>query len=244
MQRAAVVLSRPDTVLVDLSAAHAWRLPLPPWLQHGTEHVSLAVVPDRAHPRRRGTRGRRLTLPPEHLDLLDGSWITTPARTWLDCAAHLPLAHIVAMGDAALRRGLCTTNELSDLCRWARRRRGVATARAALPLLDANAESPGESLTRVALVTARVPAPLCNADVYHQGAWLARVDMLWPDQRVIVEYDGIVHLSERQRRYDASRRNLLQDAGYLVIVVTARDLKHPEQLVALVSSALRSRQPR
>jgi very-short-patch-repair endonuclease len=68
--------------------------------------------------------------------------------------------------------------------------------------------------------------------------------MLWEEEMVVVEYDGIVHLTEERRRSDAVRRNLLQDAGYLVIVFTARDLKHPEAMCATVMSALRRRPSR
>jgi Protein of unknown function (DUF559) len=147
----------------------------------------------------------------------------------------------VAMGDAILRKKLASLDDLRRMCHWGYRRRGVASARRALPLIDPSAESPGESLARYILVTGRVPRPLCNADIVWQGGWLARVDMLWAAERVIVEYDGIVHLTEQQRRRDAARRNLLQQAGYYVIVFTARDLRHPEAMINLVQSALRER---
>ena len=127
---------------------------------------------------------------------------------------------------------------LELVCHWAFRRRGVAVARKARAMLDPGAESPGESRARVVLLVGRVPAPECNADVIHLGEWLARADMLWRRQRVIVEYDGAVHLAEEQRRRDAVRRNLLQSAGWFVIVFTARDLRHPEQMCRLVKDAL------
>jgi very-short-patch-repair endonuclease len=92
---------------------------------------------------------------------------------------------------------------------------------------------------RCLLVLGGVPSPSCNYDVIVDGEWLARADIAWPEYRVIVEYDGIVHLAERQRRHDAARRNLLQDAGWLVIVFTAADLRHPEAMAEMVKSALR-----
>lgn len=234
----------PGSVLTDLSAAWLWRLPLPPWLRDGPATVSVSRLPDDSRSRRAGVQGRRLDLPPEHLTTLDGVLLTTAPRTWLDGAAHLPTRHVVAMGDALLRRGLGTPEELKGLCHWAFRRRGVVTARTALPLLDAHAESPGESLARYELVTRGIPAPECNADIVVDGQWLARADMLWRDARVIVEYDGHVHISEEQRQYDAVRRNQLQEEGYLVIVLTARDLRYPEQMAQTVWTALRSRLPR
>lgn len=241
---AALVVSRSDAVLTDLSAALAWGAPLPPWWQDGPGCPSVAVPAGNAGPRRKGVRGRRLDLPPDHVTTKDGRSITTPGRTWLDCAAHLPLGHLVAMGDWVLRHELATRDELERLCQWAVRRRGVVLARQAVVLLDPKAESPGESLARTVLLSGGVPAPRCNANVSWRGGWLARVDLLWEPEKVIVEYDGIVHLTEAQRRSDAARRNLLQEAGYLVIVFTARDLKHPEAMCATVMTALRSRQAR
>lgn len=242
---AVALAARPEgTAITDLSAAWWWELPLPPWLRDGPPTVSMSVLPDRSHARRPGIRGRRLDLPSDHLTLLRSVPLTTPARTWLDCAALIPPGHVVAMGDAVLHRTLATEEELRAMCHWAFRRRGVAVARRALPLLNRGAESPGESLTRFALLMGRLPPPQCNADVVVDGEWLARVDMLWPAERVIVEYDGAVHLSEPQRQNDAARRNLLQAAGYYVIVVTARDLRHTHQLVLTVRSALLARHPR
>ena len=240
----ALAARQTSTVITDLSAAWLWQLPLPPWLRDGPLTVSQSVLPEHAHTRRPGIRGRRLELPEEHVTVVDGVPVTTPGRTWLDCAAHLSLGHVVAMGDAVLYRSLATADELTAMCHWAFRRRGVAVARRALPLLDSCAESPGESLTRFTLVTGRIPAPQCNADVVVNGEWLARVDMLWSAERVIVEYDGAVHLPEAQRQYDAARRNVLQSAGFYVIVVTARDLRHPEQLVHTVRTTLNARKPR
>lgn len=244
LAEAALVVSQPDAVLTDVSAALTWGSPLPPWLGDGPAEVSVAVPAGTVEPRRVGVHGRRLDLPPDHVTIERGQRITTPGRTWLDCAARLPLGYVVAMGDWVLRRDLATVGELEGLCRWAARRRGVVRAREAVVLLDPRAESPGESLARTALVTGGVPRPRCNADVFRRGGWLARVDMLWEEEMVVVEYDGIVHLAEERRRSDAVRRNLLQDAGYLVIVFTARDLKHPEAMCATVMSALRRRPAR
>ncbi len=236
---AAIAGCRQDVVLTDTSAARVWNLPLPWWRGSDEGPVSLSVPAGSARPRRADARGRRLLLPTEHLTTVDGQRITTPARTWLDCAALIRLGDVVAMGDYVVRRGLASREELEGMCHWGFRRRGVGVARRALPLLDGRAESPGESLARVVLVSGGVPPPECNADVIAHGEWLARADMLWRRQRVIVEYDGAVHLSEAQRRHDAVRRNLLQAAGWFVIVFTARDLRHPEQMCTLVKEALR-----
>lgn len=244
--RDAVLLgSRDGAVLTSVTAADHWGLPLPPWIGLSDNHPTVIAVPaGSAHPNRRGVRGRRLDLPAEHVTEHRGLAVTTPARTWVDCAADIPLVHLIAMGDAALHAGLASDQELRAMVNWAFRRRGVANARRALSLLDCRAESPGESLTRAYLVLDGLPRPQCNLDISIDGRWVARVDMCWPEQRVIVEYDGAVHLQERQRRRDARRRNELLADGWLVITITADDLRHPGRLVAQVAGALASRTPR
>lgn len=225
-------------VVTDIAAATHWDLPLPWKLQDAGGSVSMGVSPGSARPKRNGVRGRRLLLPSFHVTEHRGLLVTTPARTWLDCAAVVGLSDLVAMGDAILHRGLATPGEFQHLLDWGFRRRGMANVRRAVPILDGRAESPGESWVRTLVVMSGLSAPECNVDVLDGDRWLARVDMLWRKERVIVEYDGGGHLDERQRRRDAERLNALQSAGWRVIVLTADDLKRPLQTIGLVRSAL------
>ncbi len=228
-----------DGVVTDLSAARVWGLPLPRPCDAGP--TSISTPPGGSHAERRGVRGRRLRLPEDHVTTYRMLRITTPARTWLDCAALLDAPSLVAAGDAALHRHLTTADDLATLIEWGRGRRGIARARTCLPWLDAAAGSPGESWVRTHLLAAGLPRPVCNADIVADGEWLARADLSWPDSRVIVEYDGAGHAREKQRRHDARRLNLLQRAGWLVIVLTADDLRRPWAMVALVAEALNAR---
>lgn len=239
----AAVLPREEAgVLTDVSAALALGLPLPPWLAGApTRRTSVAVPAHQHRVQRTGVAGRRLLLPDAHVTQHLGVPVTTAARTWLDCAEVIPVEHLIAMGDAILRGGQARRPDLEAIVRWGSGRRGVRAARRALPLLDPGAESPPESLVRAHLVLARLPRPACNLDIVGDEGWIARVDLAWPAHRLIVEYDGIVHLPDRQRRYDATRRNLLQRAGWQVIVLTADDLRRPWAMVELVRSALLAR---
>ena len=108
-------------------------------------------------------------------------------------------------------------------------------------MLDARSESPGESQLRVGLLGEGIPRPVCNHNVIEDGGWLARVDLAWPEYRIAVEYDGIVHLAEASRRSDARRRNLLVQNGWIVITATADDLRRPWVIAAQVRMALRAR---
>ena len=236
--RAALAACGPDAVVTDLAAARIWGLPLPRTLPVDGRAVSVAVHAGGSRTQRRGTRGRRFRLPPFHLTQVEGVAVTTPVRTWLDCAPWLRRNDLVAMGDEILHRRLGTLGEFQHLLTWGYRRRGMAAVRAAVPILDGGAESPAESWVRVLLIDGGLPAPVCNVDIVSGDQWIARVDMVWLDARVIVEYDGAGHLDERQRRRDAERLNALQAAGWRVIVLTANDLRRPRQTVALVRDAL------
>jgi len=242
MRECAILGSRAHAVLTGVSAALQWGLPVPPWLGLDvTVPVRVAVPAGSARPTRRGVTGQRLLLPPGHVTTCGAQPVTTPERTWLDCAAQIPVEHLIAMGDAILHERLATQADLAAVVSWAFRRRGVLAARRALPWLDGASESPGESLARAHLVLNGVSRPVCNLDIHDSGVWLARVDMCWPDRRVIVEYDGAVHLQEAVRRRDARRRNQLLAAGWLVITFTAADLRRPWLMATEIKRALASR---
>ena len=64
-----------------------------------------------------------------------------------------------------------------------------------------------------------------------------RVDLLLPDLRVVVEYDGSDHESGRARRADEERDRRLRELGYVVVRVTRHDLRDPQALLARIRRA-------
>jgi len=59
-------------------------------------------------------------------------------------------------------------------------------------------------------------------------------DMVWPEQKVVVEYDSnLVHLNKAQFNYDKRKAAALQLSGYTVINVTRENLKNFEAIEAL-----------
>lgn len=199
----------------------------------GADEVWLQVSFPKERPsrvRRQGVQSFRRTHPLE-LVRIGGVHVTTPQQTWLDLAMlNLSQVTYVACADQYVGR---SKDRLIDLYRFVGRTKqvkGVRQAREALQLVRCGAESPKETEVRLRIVAAGLPEPELNVDVFaQQGGLIGRADMVFQQQRVIVEYDGAYHGSEQQRRKDASRLNELQHHGWRVLVLTQRDLSDRSQ---------------
>jgi hypothetical protein len=143
--------------------------------------------------------------------------------------------------EAALRADPVTWSSLG--AEHARRvpRRGSDRVAAVLGFARAASESVLESRTRVLWHEAGLPPPCQQAVIRADGRFLARVDFLWEDARLIVEVDGLAKYAERGALQDEkARQNRLVAAGYTVRRFTWSDVVHrPEQVVRQVQSALR-----
>ena len=126
----------------------------------------------------------------QEVTTVDDLAVTTLARTFVDLARILPARTSVAAGDAILRKGV-SLDVLQEAIERAAGRHGVAAARRALRLLDARAESAGESVSRVIIAERGLPAPDPQLVIRNgRGEFVARVDFAWPALGVIGEFDG------------------------------------------------------
>jgi len=243
MTRALIAAADRFAVACDLTAAHLWSMVVPSGfgLDVDAQACAVATIPDGNRLQSRGVRGRRLELPHDHVTRLDGIPITTPARTWLDCAALVRWTDTVAMGDALLRSGLTDSAELATVIAWGKGRRGVRSARWAHPLLDPNAESPAESWARAILIHGGLPAPVCNPPIRIFGRTF-RLDLAWIREKVAVEYDGVEFHGPEQAAHDERRRDLLRRAGWVILVIRREDLASPGATIDTVHRLLRERQ--
>ncbi|MDK3257474.1 hypothetical protein [Blastococcus capsensis] len=157
----------------------------------------------------RGPRGVRVHLAElpasDVLSRDDGVRYTVPLRTAWDVAALEPVGTAVGVLDDLLRRGVLHEPELRAFVRAGSGRWGVRRVRRAVELVDARAESPPESWVRVACALAGLPEPVPQFEAVADGAWLGRVDLAWPEARLIVEYDGEHHFEGLQIVKDDAR---------------------------------------
>lgn len=239
--RCRAVLSRcaAGTVVSHWTAVALLRLPLPRGRPALPVHVTTPGRPHRAT--------RRLDLVGHTAQGVvptvryDDVAVTAPVRTWCDLArCGATREELVVVGDALLHRWPRLAELLKRSVAAGRHRRGVRTARSALPLLDGRSESPPESLLRMAVLDAGLPPPTPQLVVRDAaGRFVARVDLAWQEHRVVVEYDGRHHLEPRQRWRDLVRREQLEALGWRVVVLTAEDLRRgPGPAVARIRAAL------
>jgi hypothetical protein len=191
----------------------------------GTQVPAAEVtVPGAAARRRQDLVIHGRPLPDDRVELRAGLRVTTLARTAVDIARHRPFHAAVVTVDAALRAGLApdvlrqqAADEVGPLS--GRARRVVAFA-------DGRSESPGESLSRVAIASHGLPAPELQVAVDDgAGEFVGRVDFLWPQHRTIGEFDGRLKYDSPDAVWNEKRReDALRALGYTVVRWIWRDV--------------------
>jgi hypothetical protein len=172
--------------------------------------------------------------------------VTTIERTLIDLGAVVHRHKVEQAFDDALRRHLTTPEAVRDrFVQVARRgRRGVGVLRPLLEQRLEGSEQPtGEFERRVGrlLVRAGVRPPTFEYVVRTpSGAFVARVDLAYPDLRIAIECDSDRWHSGRHRRQaDLDRQNRLVLAGWTILRFTWEDLvDRPELIIERVEAAI------
>ncbi len=169
--------------------------------------------------------------------------VTSPARTLLDLAGTLAPLELEAAVAIARRRGLLAPAELDAAISRSARRKNVARLRELVRSSPGRPEGGAPRLTRSGyerkllrlIESAGLAPPLSNAKV--EGM---EVDLLWPEQKLIVEFDGFAYHSDRAAfERDRRRDQRLTVAGYRVLRLTARQLDaSPLAVIATIAMAL------
>ena len=119
--------------------------------------------------------------------------------------------------------------------------RGAPLARRAASLVRERVDSFRETRLRLCLVLAGLPEPHCNLVIMRDEHPLGRVDLLLEEFKVIVEYDGDQHRTDKgQWSADIHRDEEFGSLGYRTVRVTATHLRRPRSVVWRVHDALRA----
>lgn len=235
---AALLLAPPGAAASHRSAAAVLALPVPP-----SPLASLTVPSGSRRPRMEGLRVHQVRdLPAPRM--VSGRPVVEPTMAFLQLAepsTGLGGVDLVTAGDALVRHW-CGLEELQAAAH-VRSNRG-RRARAALAYVRCDVDSAPETRLRLLLVLAGLPEPKVGHVVRDSaGGWIARPDLSYPDQRIAIEYEGEHHLIDaRQWSQDIARQENMEELGWLVLRITARDLfVRPAVTVTRVLAALRRR---
>jgi very-short-patch-repair endonuclease len=174
---------------------------------------------------RHGVRMRRAVLSDTQLEGRSVH-VTTAGRTWLDVARTLPLSDALAVGDAGLRRGIFARDALVGLVEESEVKRGCRRAALAAAHVSALRETVLESASWAYFVEQAVPLPRMQVEVRnHRGAFVARVDFLWDEGRLVGESDGRMKYTTPGDLYSEKRReDELRAEGFTVVRWSWSDL--------------------
>ena len=223
---AAVLDVGEQAVLSHSSAAAWWRVPgfvLSP--THTTR-----MRGGRVRPSHISVVHQPLAVADEHITVLHGVPITTPARTIFDVAGHEPLGRTARALDYMLSRRLASAAELHHLLRaLARRGRpGITMMRQLLSERPPHEKPPMSNLERRFLQLASsvgIRDLDRQVDITDKTGWIASVDFLCSSRKIVFEIDSVLHhstLTDRHR--DDARTDRLVRAGYIVIPVSETDV--------------------
>lgn len=180
---------------------------------------------------------------PDEVEIIEGMPVTTAARTAFDLGRWLELDDAIEMIDALCNASGLKPEEIAELSAKHPGANGLRKLRRALSLVDAGAESPAETRTRLVLIRAGLPWPKTQVKVRDQhGRLVAICDLGWKRWKVVVEYDGDDHWrDEHTRARDIRRYALLARLGWRVVRVNSKLLRMcPHEVVEEVLAQLRA----
>jgi very-short-patch-repair endonuclease len=157
----------------------------------------------------------------DEVTLVAGLPVTTPARTALDIARHLPRDLAVPQLDALAVATGVTPADVAALTHRYPGARGIRRARMTLPLMDEGAQSPKESWVRLVLLDAGLPKPRTQIRV-SDGYRTAFIDLGWDEPKIGIDYDGEQHRSDRRQFVrDIGRYDMIERQGWIDLRVVA-----------------------
>ncbi|MEA2142152.1 MAG: hypothetical protein QOI64_582 [Solirubrobacteraceae bacterium] len=233
-QFTAAVLACGDDAVLAAHAAARWH-EMRRW-----QPRSIDVIVQRGGGRERaGIRPRYSRLDPRDVWRRDNILVTSPARTTLDLAAEMTPKGLRRMVRQSFAEGIVSVRQLTDVLDRTPRHPGAARLRALLADGYVPTRSELEDRALDLLAAAGIRWPDVNPRLVLEERRI-RPDLLWCDERVVVELDGATwHDDPLTRADDAEKQAILEAAGYRVLRVSWRRLvDHPGQTLARIARAL------
>lgn len=246
---AAIAAAREPTWAFGPSAALLHSLPLPfraPDLIHLLRkgHADLRSL---AQPSK-----HRLEIPPASLTsstrvtpsagcMVRGVPSVTRELAAVSAAAELSSRWQVVVFDAVLWRGASQPQALLDLAESWRHLGGLDSIRRAVDMARSGAQTPLETISRLALVEDGLPEPELQVAFHDSRGLIGYVDMWWPDLRVIGEADGALkYLTKDDLMAEKVREDRLRALGIIVVRWTWDEIRaNPSAVTERIRRAAR-----
>ena len=216
-----------------LTALEVHGVPLPPLPRECP--VFMALAKDDPRPMRDGVHTSR-HIQPVAYDVVRGLRVAVLPEALTAAARWVGLIDLVAMIDAALYLELVSLKDLETISRS--RRPGSRRLRAALPLVDGQAESLWESMLRLLHVVCDIEVEpqwkLADAD----GVVVAKGDLWLVGTTALHEFDGDEHEKAPRRVVDRRRDRRVDREGFVRRGYTSGDVIH--RAVTILEDADRS----
>ncbi|GAA0932115.1 hypothetical protein GCM10009554_16430 [Kribbella koreensis] len=172
---------------------------------------------------------------------VEGVCLTPAPRSVVEAIRGTSYPVAVSVVDEALRRELATIAQLSEALGLFGGRTGIGTATRAVQFGDGRSESAGESRLRVLMADLGLPKPRLQAEIRDlSGRLVGRVDFLFEEWGVIVEFDGALKYAGKGSAplvLEKAREDALRDLGYEVVRATWPDLSAPAAFTVRVAQA-------
>ena len=219
-----------------------------PWTREDDDRLHVVTLRPGARPRRQrdGVVAHWSRQPVLGTTTVGELVVTSPEQTFVHVAVGLRLPDdVVVLGDAMMRRQAMLTApaKLADAAERTHKVKGIVQVREQIERMRPGTDSSPETRVRLAIVDANLPSPQVNQVVRApDGEYVKRVDLVYPDLRIAIEYDGDQHRTDREQwREDVRARRRLEELGWIVIVVVGDDLRDLQALVSRLRAAIRAR---
>jgi hypothetical protein len=195
----------PRTVVSHASAAIVHGLP---WIVPVPERVTVIDPCRHTGQRTRFTDKAAGAAQCERAVLVGELPLTSLVDTVVDVALRYDRGRALAVADAVLRRGVPRAALDAELAARGSVR-AHRRARQVLELSSGASESAGESITHLAMRDVGCPDPVQQHEFRDALGLIGRVDFWFPDQGVVVEFDGLVKYRDRTMRRGRSAEDVV-----------------------------------
>ncbi len=226
-------------------AAELHDLPLPSWqpkiidlVRDSGRDTRPAQSGVKLRNRLEGVRIVSRNLTGEEVTVVGGIPVVGIAAASMTSVVDMQDEYAVAVLDAALAAGIDMRQLLEVGERWMSTR-GMSAAMRMVPMARSGAESPLESISRVRFVRQGLPQPVLQQEFHDGRGFIGRVDMWWPDWRVVGEADGLMKYDDPSvLRMEKVREDRLRALGLSVVRWTWDEIwKSPDDVVARILTA-------